>query len=66
MFAHELRDILTGRSERCEHIGENTLEGNVYFKDRNGEMYRIDFLEVDENENIILSESQPIDMEDIK
>ena len=58
MFAHELRDMLTGRTEKCEDIGENALEGHIYFKDSVGKSHPIDFIEVDDSGNIILGEGE--------
>ena len=55
MFAHELRDMLTGRTEGCEHLGKNALNGDVYFEDEDGKRRPLNFLEVDEEGNIILS-----------
>ena len=55
MFAHELRDMLTGRTEGCENIGKNELNGDVYFEDKDGKRRPLNFLEVDEEGNVILS-----------
>jgi len=53
MFAHELRDMLTGQMEDCEYLKNNSLAGNIYYEDEKGKKYPVNFVHVDGAGNLI-------------
>lgn len=52
MFAHELRDMLIGKTENFEYIENDCLEGEVFFIDEKGNKHQINFIEIEDG-NVI-------------
>ena len=52
MHSYELRDLLNDMIN-----SSNRREGHIYFKDEEGNMYEVDFAEIDGDNDLILSKN---------
>lgn len=55
MFNYELRNIV---QSLIDAGFESKLMGNVYYRTKKGKLLVVDFVELDKEHNLILSESQ--------